>query len=125
VAALVVTSVFKVLPHSLPAALYVGIVLVLAAGSIWAIWTCSRLPGWGEAHRLALASGALLTYAWAAFPETPVMPATPTQDLVGNIVFGTGALILVGVTAWQVHARASRCAPTSELGPRPAPSAAT
>jgi hypothetical protein len=124
-AALVVTSVFKVLPRSLPAPLYVAIMLVLAAGSIWAIWTCSRLPGWGEAHRLALASGALLTYAWAAFPETPVMPATPTQDLVGNVIFALGALVLIGVTAWQVHARATRCLPTSGLGPRPAPSAAT
>jgi len=124
-AALVVSSAFKVLPRSLPAVPYVAIVLVLAAGSIWAIWTCSRLPGWGEAHRLALGSGALLTYAWTAFPQTPVMPATPTQDLVGNIIFALGALMLIGVTAWQVHVRATRCLPTSALGPRPAPSVAT
>ena len=104
-AALVATSVFKQLPRDLPAWLYVGIELILALGSVLVIWNWSRLPGWGEAQRLALAAGALFTYAWTAFPQTPILPATPTEDLLGNIIFAAGALILVGVAAWQVRGR--------------------
>ena len=90
-AALVATSVFKQLPRDLAAWLYVGIELILALGSVLVIWNWSRLPGWGEAQRLALAAGALFTYAWTAFPQTPILPATPTEDLLGNIIFGGGS----------------------------------
>jgi hypothetical protein len=50
---------------------------------------------WGAAHRLALAAGTLLTYAWHSFPEKPVLGSTGTTDLVGNAVFSIGALILL------------------------------
>jgi len=51
--------------------------------------------GWGPAHRLALAGGALLTYAWHSFPEKPVIGSTGTIDLVGNTVFSLCAVVLL------------------------------
>ncbi|MEU4286914.1 hypothetical protein AB0E63_01730 [Kribbella sp. NPDC026596] len=55
----------------------------------------SRRTGWTQLHSLALAGGALLTYAWHAFPEAPVMDASHTVDLIGNAVFGLLAVILL------------------------------
>jgi hypothetical protein len=42
---------------------------------------------------LALAGGALLTYAWHAFPQQPVLGSTGQTDLIGNVVFALGALL--------------------------------
>jgi hypothetical protein len=97
--ALMVTSIFKQLPRDMGPWLYVAVVLVLELGCTALILTWSRHVGWTEAHELALAAGALLTYAWTAFPQTPVMPASPTQDLVGNTIFAVGALVLVVLAA--------------------------
>jgi hypothetical protein len=55
----------------------------------------SGRAGWGPAHRLALAGGALLTYAWHSFPETPVLGSAGTTDLAGNIVFSILAVLLL------------------------------
>ena len=52
----------------------------------------SRLSA--DRHSMALAGGALLTYAWHAFPETPVFDTPRTADLIGNAVF---ALFAIGV----------------------------
>jgi hypothetical protein len=105
IASLAVTTVFKQLPHSLPAWAYVAALLAMAVVTAGAVCLWSQQPGWGAAHRLALAAGALLTYAWTAFPETPVLPASPLEDLVGNCVFAAGALLLIGAAAWQLHER--------------------
>jgi hypothetical protein len=62
-----------------------------------------------------LAGGALLTYAWTGFPETPVLPVDPTVDLIGNAVFAAGALVLLFFAVRRVQAeeaaRATRTAP--------------
>ncbi|MFF1816026.1 hypothetical protein ACFVWG_01930 [Kribbella sp. NPDC058245] len=58
--------------------------------------TWSRRTGWTQRHSMAAAGGALLTYVWHAFPESPIFAASKTADLIGNAVF---ALIAVGVIA--------------------------
>jgi hypothetical protein len=105
----VVSGIFRVLPlpgwwsrHWIgdwPPWLLVGLVALLAVGTSAAVVAWSRRRGWGEAHRLALAGGALLTYAWAALPQRPVLPADPTVDLIGNAVFAAGAVALLVVAA--------------------------
>ncbi|MGF9966271.1 hypothetical protein [Bacillus rhizoplanae] len=55
----------------------------------------SRRKGWGNTHELALAGGALLTYAWHSFIEDPVIGITGTVDLIGNVVFSLGAVIIL------------------------------
>jgi len=46
-------------------------------------------------HSLAAAGGALLTYAWHAFPETPGLQPPHTADLIGNAVFALLAVALL------------------------------
>lgn len=63
----------------------------------------SGRAGWGAAHRLALAGGALLTYAWHSFPESPVLGSKGTIDLIGNVVFSVLAVILLFFAARNVR----------------------
>ena len=57
-------------------------------------WTCRS--GWSPLHIVSLAAGALLTYAWHSFPETPVIGSKGTIDLLGNVVFSLGACATPG-----------------------------
>ncbi len=104
-AALIASGIFKQLPRDWNPWLYVGIQLALAAGAMVTVRAWSARPGWGDAQRLALAAGALLTYAWTAFPETPVLPASPTVDLLGNTLFAAAALLLIAATAASIRRR--------------------
>ena len=63
----------------------------------------SSRPGWGPSHRLALAGGALLTYAWHAFPQPPMLGSAGTIDLIGNTVFATLAVLLLAMAARVVR----------------------
>ncbi|MEU8148788.1 hypothetical protein [Nonomuraea sp. NPDC048901] len=53
-------------------------------GALVARW--SHRSGWSDAHRLALAAGAMLTYAWHSFPWEPVTtePVSQAVDLTSN-----------------------------------------
>ena len=73
----------------------VAVYLLIDAIVIVLVARWSRHPGWSAAHVLALAGGALLTYAWHAFPEIPVLGQTGTIDLIGNAVFAIGALLVL------------------------------
>lgn len=61
----------------------------------------SRLSGWSDIHRLALAGGALLTYAWHAFPWEPIVPypVSPLVDLASNTILAVGAIALLVIAA--------------------------
>ena len=80
------------------AALWVVLAGLAARWSVRATWT--------PRHTLAAAAAALVTYAWHAFPETPVVPVSNAVDLVGNAVFALGAVLLIGM-AWRRTAAAS------------------
>lgn len=76
---------------------------LLLYGLAWVLvvrW--SSRPGWGPSHRLALAGGALLTYAWHAFPQAPVLGSGGTIDLVGNVVFAALAVLLLAMAIRSV-----------------------
>jgi hypothetical protein len=120
-AALVASSVFKQLPRDWNPWLYVCIQLALAAAAVVTVRAWSARPGWGDPQRLALAAGALLTYAWTAFPETPVLPASPTVDLLGNTAFAAAAVLLVAAAALSIRRRDASAAHR----PLPLPLAAT
>ena len=79
--------------------LVVGLYVLLDAIAIVFILRWSRQADWGAAHVLALAGGALLTYAWHAFPQTPVLGATSQLDLIGNAMFAIGAVALLAAAA--------------------------
>src|SRR5580700_843372 len=92
-AALAAGSIFLVTPRQwgwctvgVYAFLYV---VMIALVSRW-----SRSAGWSGLHRLALAGGAALAYAWHAFIQMPAVGNGGTVDRMGNAVFA-GALIVV------------------------------
>lgn len=47
--------------------------------------------------------GALLTYAWHAFPQPSVYLGNSTVDLAGNAVFAAGAVILIIAAARRLQ----------------------
>jgi CubicO group peptidase (beta-lactamase class C family) len=77
--------------------------LALYAVVIALVGDWSRRSGWGAAHRLAPAGGALLTYPWHAFPQEAVIGTRGAVDPAGNAVFALGALALLLVAARTVR----------------------
>lgn len=74
--------------------------LVLDLISVAAILHWSLHPDWDLRHKLALASGAVLTYAWHAFLQAPVIPASPLVILLTHVVFGLAIVGLI-LIAWR------------------------
>lgn len=63
----------------------------------------SRRHGWGAAHRLALAAGALLTYVWVGFTQVLSLGVSFATGLIGSTVLGIGALLLLVAAARALH----------------------
>jgi hypothetical protein len=97
--ALAAGAVFMVGMTKLGAAGYFAVVLVLDATLAAAVVRWSTRPGWTDAHTLALTGGALLTYAWHAFPQRPAVPVSPALDLAGNVAFAAAAVALLAFAA--------------------------
>ena len=116
---LVLTSLLLALVMFWPAQLsqWVSVVgwCLVAAALVALILRWSRCRGWGPAHRLGLAAGALLTYVWVAFPHRPggVDPDAPVDpvDLAGNTVFALLAVVLIVLAARVVRRTADPPAP--------------
>jgi hypothetical protein len=87
----------------IPAGLNVVANLVLFAITIAVVTRWSRRPGWSQAHVLALAGGALLTYAWHSFPWRSLDNAGLALDLGSNAAFTAGAIALLVVAARRVR----------------------
>ena len=101
---------------NLPPWLAVVLYLVLYAGVAALINFWSRLNGWSDAHRLALAGGALLTYAWHAFPWPSLLPGT--SDLVklaSNTILAAGAVALLAIAALRLRTPTSLSAGVGSL----------
>ncbi|KAF5049572.1 hypothetical protein DSECCO2_438510 [anaerobic digester metagenome] len=93
------TLTLRLSPWWTPVALF----LLLDAAVIAAVLSWSGRQGWGDRHRLALAGGALLTYAWYAFPQPSVFLGNSAIDLIGNAVFAAGAILLIAVAARRLQ----------------------
>lgn len=81
----------------------VALLLTLIAVMTAVVTRWSRRNGWGEVHRLALIGGALLTYAWLAFIVTPFDEVSETVNLIGNVVFALGAVVLLVVAYAKIR----------------------
>jgi hypothetical protein len=77
----------------------VGAYLLLDIVVIAAISVLSQRAGWGGRHRLALAAGAALTYAWHGFVQTPVIGKSVVIDRIGNVIFAAGLIVLLVIAA--------------------------
>jgi hypothetical protein len=67
--------------------------------TILPIWIWSRRAGWGTIHRLSLAGGAAMAYAWHAFVQTPSLGAADGIARMGNLVFAVLAANLIAIGA--------------------------
>lgn len=78
--------------------------LAIAAARFW-----SRRAAWGPGHRLSLAGGAALAYAWYAFTQRPVIGQSPTAIVrIGNGVFAAGLIALLWIASRRIQATAPR-----------------
>ncbi|MBL7259528.1 hypothetical protein [Paractinoplanes lichenicola] len=87
------------LPTWLVVAVWIAVPVVFL--TVLARW--SARAGWTDRHRLAVGAGALLTYAWHSFTETPTGAAAASIDLIGNAVFTAGALWLIWFAARRLR----------------------
>jgi hypothetical protein len=112
--ALLVTSGFMLVSDlDLPGWPAAAVYLVGWAASIRLVRFWGRHELWSRQHVLALASGALLTYAWHGFQEKPSLDSSQAADLVGNAIFAGLAVVLL-VVAWR---RVSAVTATAETTP--------
>lgn len=76
---------------------------VVAIGGVVLISRWSRQEGWDQRHVFALAAGAMLTYVWTAFPTRPETGGPLAEDLIGNVVFGAVAVVILLVAVRRVN----------------------
>ncbi len=97
-ATMIAGSIFLVVPNVwgwLAVGLYVLMDLMLIA----AVSALSNRAGWNGQHRLALAGGAALAYAWHAFLEHPAVGNGGTSFRIGNAVFAAALIVLLVIAA--------------------------
>ncbi len=101
--ALIASSLFLVTPSGWGWGA-VAAELGLEAVAIVLISFWSRRSGWDGRHRLALAGGAALTYAWHAFFQNPAVGRAGVIMRVGNAVFAGALVIFLFLAARRNHA---------------------
>jgi hypothetical protein len=102
---LVASSAFMVARRLVGGWTVVAVYLGLFAAVIAAVRVWSARETWSRSHVLALAGGALLTYAWHSFVQEPVVGGRGIVDLAGNVVFSAGAALVL-LAAWRRVERA-------------------
>jgi hypothetical protein len=106
-AALIAGSIFMMVPNAW-GWLAVGIYLLLDLLLIASISVPSHRVGWDGRHRLALAGGAALTYAWHSFIQHPAVGSGGIGFRIGNAIFAAGLVVLLIVAARQQSNSATR-----------------
>ncbi|MGI5243490.1 hypothetical protein [Dactylosporangium sp. CA-139066] len=110
---LVAGGLFR-LPDAVPTWVTVGLMVLVFGGLAGAVLHWSRRDGWGAAHRLALAAGATLTYAWHSFFMKPFMGDGPVITPVSHAVFAALALLLLYFEVRSLRPKASEAAHPGE-----------
>jgi hypothetical protein len=98
VAALVAGSIFMVVPNAW-GWLAVGIYLFLYGVMIALVAVWSHREAWNGLHRLALAGGAALAYAWHAFIQQPAVGNSGLSFRIGNAIFAAALILLLVIAA--------------------------
>jgi hypothetical protein len=105
VAAFLVSGGYFLLPASWRG---VAASLKIIVGTALAVAWLSRRTGWHAAHRIALATGALMTYAWAGFLLTAIKHQNDPVAFIGNGVLAVAAIILSVVATGRVRGAENR-----------------
>jgi hypothetical protein len=85
-----------------------AIILGLELGVAALVLYFSTSPDWRPTHKLALAAGAAISYAWHAFFEKPVLGGSGIDVRIGNAVFALGALLLIAFAARRLPTTVQR-----------------
>ncbi|MEQ4722746.1 hypothetical protein [Nonomuraea sp. B19D2] len=91
---------------AIPIPAWVSVLIYLAlfatVGALVRHW--SHRSNWSDAHRLALAAGATLTYAWHSFPWKVIStePVSLAADLTSNAIMTAAAIVLLVIAARRV-----------------------
>lgn len=102
--ALAAGSIFLIVPKGwawLAVAIYIAMDLAL----IGAIFVWSHREAWNAQHRLALAGGAALAYAWHAFIQMPAVGNAGLSFRVGNAIFAGGLILLLVIAGRRTAAQ--------------------
>lgn len=88
---------------------WMGVVvsMLVAAAVAVVVARLSQRPGWGDAHRLALAGGALLHHAVIGFYLTQLYGREGPVHVIGNAVFALAAVTLLLFAVRSVRHRAA------------------
>ncbi|HEY0758462.1 MAG TPA: hypothetical protein VGD59_04305 [Acidisarcina sp.] len=78
---------------------------------IAAVLSWSRSLAWTLQHKLALAAGAALAYAWHAFIAHPAVGGSGMAVRVGNVIFAVGAIALIWLAARRTAAASNGLLP--------------
>jgi hypothetical protein len=105
--ALVASSAFLLVPMAW-GWLAVGVYLLLDAVVATAILVWAARRGWDERHKVALAGGAAMAYAWHAFIQIPALGTADAFGRIGNLVFALLAAILIAAGAKRTADFAAR-----------------
>ena len=101
-AALAAGSIFMVVPNAWGWRA-VGIYFALDLAIIVAVSIWSQRTNWAGMHRLALAGGAALAYAWHAFVEAPAVGKNGVVNRAGNGLFAAGLISLLWIAAGRIR----------------------
>ena len=107
--ALLAGSIFLVVPGTWgwsAVAIYVFLDFMMIA----VVATLSHREGWNATHRLALAGGAALAYAWHAFVQHPAVGDAGRSTRIGNVIFAAGLIVLLVVAARRTAAHVNSTA---------------
>ena len=94
----------------------VGAYFLLDLFVLLIVFVLSGSANWERRHRLALASGAALTYAWHGFLQKPLQITSATITLAGHILFALGAVAVIVAGARRERAFALTRSPSPLKG---------
>ncbi|GAA3002440.1 hypothetical protein [Streptosporangium longisporum] len=101
---LVLASVVRQSADQLPGWVSVVVCLSAEVAAVAALWWYGRRRGWGPAHVLAAASGAVAAYAWSGFLLTPIVGTTdPVVARAGNVLFTLVAVAILALAARRLR----------------------
>ena len=92
--ALIAGSIFLVVPPKLGWGA-VAIYAILDLTVIAVVKIVSQRTAWASRHRLALAGGAALAYAWHAFLQKPVVGVSGWDHRIDNAIFAAALIVLL------------------------------
>ena len=93
----------------------VAVYLLLYVAMTLNVTSWARRSGWDSRHRLALAAGAAMTYAWHAFVQPPSAGGGGTTARIGNVVFAIAAVAVIGVAAKKTTAYSRQRAASADV----------